>query len=76
MWACVRVFNNLLCVCAFVCVLVRISSFTHSSTSVRECKCEGERTCVRCQRACVRACVSVLSCVQACKSVYVRVCVC
>ena len=31
-WACVRVINNLLCVCAFVCVLVRISSCTHSST--------------------------------------------
>ena len=31
-WACLCVFNNLFCVCAFVCLLVRISSCTHSST--------------------------------------------
>ena len=85
MLACVSVFNNLLCVCAFVCVLVRISSCTNSSTlsltntrsHTRTHAHTHARVCVRaclctcvCAWVCVWVCVFLIGCVCLCVSVY------
>ena len=87
MWACVSVFNDLLCVCAFVCVLVRISSCTNSSTLSLKNTRSHTRThahtharvclCVRVfVRACLCTCVCAWVCVWVCVFLIGCVCLC
>ena len=87
-WACVRAFNNLLCVCFRMCVSTYIFlqalkhhlTHEHTLTLTQTCTHARTRVCVRaclctcvCSWVCVCVCVFLNGCVFVCQCVCVRV---